>query len=65
MDTNDLINRLPESIRTRAKHVFAAVLDYIFETLTTEIMLRLPPDLTYKVPEVCSCFFKEWPKLHP
>ncbi len=48
MDTDDLINRLPENIRMRAKYVFASVLDYIFETLTTEIMMKLPPDLTYK-----------------
>ena len=33
MDTNDLINKLPETVRNRAKHVFAAVLDYIFETM--------------------------------
>ena len=57
MDTNDLINKLPENIRTRAKHVFAAVLDYIFETTTTESMLTLPPDLTYKV----KAFFERTP----
>ena len=50
MDTNDLINKLPETIKNRAKHVFAAVLDYIFDTMTTVNMLTLPPDLTYKVP---------------
>ena len=48
MDTEDLINQLPENIRLKAKHVFAAVLDYIYETLTTESNLKLPPDLTYK-----------------
>ena len=52
MDTNDLINRLPETVKIRARHVFAAVLDYIFDTLTMDLVLRLPPDLTYKVPEV-------------
>ena len=49
MDTDDLINRLPEPIRIRAKHVLVAVLNYIFEMLTTENMLTVPPDLTYKV----------------
>ena len=52
MDTNELINRLPETVKIRARHVFAAVLDYIFDTLTMDLVLRLPPDLTYKVPEV-------------
>ena len=50
MDTDDLVNRLPEPIRIRVKHVFTAVLSYIFEMLTTDNMLTVPPDLTYKAP---------------
>ena len=33
-----------------ARHVFIAVLNYIFEMLTWENMMTVPPDLTYKVP---------------
>ena len=50
MDTDDLVNRLPEPIRIRVRHVFTAVLSYIFEMLTTDNMLTVPPDLTYKAP---------------
>ena len=35
-------------IRARASAVFASVLDYIFDTLTRELMMNMPPDLTYK-----------------
>ena len=35
-------------VRKRTRLVFTAVLNYVHEMLTTETMLNLPPDLTFK-----------------
>ena len=41
--------KLPADIQQRAYHVFYSVLNYAYEILTTESMLTLPADLTFKV----------------
>ena len=46
--SGDPLSKLSPELQTRARFVFTAVLKYIFEMLTTESLLTLPPDLTYK-----------------
>ena len=41
--------KLPPDIQKRAQHIFYSVLNYAYEILTTESMLTLPADLTFKV----------------
>jgi hypothetical protein len=41
-------SKLPPDIRERATYVFTSVLNYAYEMLTTESMLILPSDLTFK-----------------
>jgi len=53
--------RLPQEIQKRAEHLFSAVINYIYEMLTTESNLGLPADLTYKGNDIGDIDLAETP----
>jgi len=45
----DTLSKVSDEFKQRTKYVFVSVLKYAYELLTTETMLKVPPDLTFKV----------------
>jgi E3 ubiquitin-protein ligase UBR2 len=56
----DPLQHFPAGIQTRAKQVFSCVMKYIHEILTTEMVMSLPPDLTFKSSLDSATDFRDW-----
>lgn len=46
----DPLSKLPPDLAARARVLLSVVTKYIFEMLTTDTLLTLPPDLSFKTP---------------
>ena len=46
--SSDLLARIPEDVRTRARLVFRSVLKYAYDLFTTETNMNPPADLTFR-----------------